>query len=87
MYDFIRQLRVHVYMVSNDAKLFYDRIINGGTGLALQRSVLPMEHIKSTFTTIQQLSRYVQVIYGGLDLIFIFLMVVHPSKEEDKVGY
>jgi hypothetical protein len=62
--DLLRQLRQAGALCSNDAKSCYDRIVHAIASLALRRTGMPSEPVRSMFLTLQKAAHRVTTAYG-----------------------
>lgn len=63
-YDIVRQTRQPAYMISNDAKSNYDRILHTIASLAYKRIGIPDAPVHSMLITIQLMRHYIRTSYG-----------------------
>ena len=62
--DILRQRRQAGALCSNDAKSCYDRIVHNIASLAMRRTGMPAEPVRSMFETLQKASHRVTTAYG-----------------------
>jgi hypothetical protein len=62
--DLLRQRRQAGALCSNDAKSCYDRIVHNVASLAIRRTGMPAEPVRSMFSTLQQAAHRVTTAYG-----------------------
>ena len=62
--DLLRQRRQAGALCSNDAKSCYDRIVHNIASLAMRRTGMPAEPVRSMFETLQQAAHRVTTAYG-----------------------
>jgi hypothetical protein len=65
--DILRQRRQAGALCSNDAKSCYDRIVHNIASLAMRRTGMPAEPIRSMFDTLQKAEHRVTTAYGISD--------------------
>jgi hypothetical protein len=69
--DILRQRRQAGALCSNDAKSCYDRIVHNVASLAMRRTGMPAEPIRSMFATLQKLAHRVTTAYGISETTYV----------------